>query len=420
MFTGPISSWNLRDSHMAGTLERLIAHLEDRGTARTVVWAHNSHVGDARADVDGPPRRAQHRPARPRALRPRCRPDRVHDLHRDRQRRLRLGRGRRAQAGPPAAAGQRRGAPRRGRARAPSGCACATTAGRRRSSTEPRLERAIGVIYRPENELVSHYFEAHLSEQFDYVDPLRRDAGGRAARADRRVAAGRAAGDLPDGALMEAGSRRPERTAGRPAPRSDAGPMHASFSLGRWAGVEIGVNWSWVVIFGLIALVAGRRRLPGDDPGPEHRRLRRDGGDLRRSSSSRRCCSTSSATPSSRGARAWRSTGSSSGCSAASRSSRACSPRPGAELRIAIAGPVVSLVIGVSMLALATAPLPDVIDGVVAWLGSINLILLVFNMLPGVAARRRARLPGADLAADRRLHAGRRGSPARWAASSVS
>ena len=33
----------------------------------------------------------------------------------------------------------------------------------------PRLERAIGVIYRPENELVSHYFEASLSEQFDYV-----------------------------------------------------------------------------------------------------------------------------------------------------------------------------------------------------------------------------------------------------------
>ena len=34
---------------------------------------------------------------------------------------------------------------------------------------QPRLERAIGVIYRPENELASHYFETHLSEQFDYV-----------------------------------------------------------------------------------------------------------------------------------------------------------------------------------------------------------------------------------------------------------
>jgi len=34
---------------------------------------------------------------------------------------------------------------------------------------QPRLERAIGVIYRPENELASHYFETHLSEQFDFV-----------------------------------------------------------------------------------------------------------------------------------------------------------------------------------------------------------------------------------------------------------
>ena len=49
---------------------------------------------------------------------------------------------------------------------------------------------------------------------------------------------------------MEAGTGQPRR--GR-APRSDAGPMHASFSLGRWAGVEVGVNWSWIVIFGLIA-----------------------------------------------------------------------------------------------------------------------------------------------------------------------
>ena len=32
---------------------------------------------------------------------------------------------------------------------------------------EPRLERAIGVIYRPETELASHYFEAHLPRQFD-------------------------------------------------------------------------------------------------------------------------------------------------------------------------------------------------------------------------------------------------------------
>jgi erythromycin esterase-like protein len=37
----------------------------------------------------------------------------------------------------------------------------------RRELTEPRLQRAIGVIYRPETELASHYFAAHLPRQFD-------------------------------------------------------------------------------------------------------------------------------------------------------------------------------------------------------------------------------------------------------------
>lgn len=40
-------SWNIRDRHMADTVERLGAHLGP--DARGVVWAHNTHVGDARA-----------------------------------------------------------------------------------------------------------------------------------------------------------------------------------------------------------------------------------------------------------------------------------------------------------------------------------------------------------------------------------
>lgn len=56
MFGGRVTSWNLRDRHMAQTLEALLAHL-DRHTeadpARIVVWAHNSHVGDARATEVG-------------------------------------------------------------------------------------------------------------------------------------------------------------------------------------------------------------------------------------------------------------------------------------------------------------------------------------------------------------------------------
>src|SRR6266550_3122726 len=50
MFQGRVNTWNLRDRHMAETLHALAAHLEQRfGRAKIVVWAHNSHLGDARA-----------------------------------------------------------------------------------------------------------------------------------------------------------------------------------------------------------------------------------------------------------------------------------------------------------------------------------------------------------------------------------
>ncbi len=54
MFRGRVSSWNLRDRHMARTLEALVARLErEGGGTKVVVWAHNSHVGDARATSMG-------------------------------------------------------------------------------------------------------------------------------------------------------------------------------------------------------------------------------------------------------------------------------------------------------------------------------------------------------------------------------
>jgi erythromycin esterase-like protein/predicted phosphoribosyltransferase len=59
MFAGRVTSWNMRDKHMAQTLAALIEHLDREGSsqagpARIVVWAHNSHVGDARAtEVSG-------------------------------------------------------------------------------------------------------------------------------------------------------------------------------------------------------------------------------------------------------------------------------------------------------------------------------------------------------------------------------
>src|SRR5262249_12559553 len=50
MFQDRVSSWNLRDRHMAETLDALEAHLRRQyGDAKIVVWEHNSHLGDARA-----------------------------------------------------------------------------------------------------------------------------------------------------------------------------------------------------------------------------------------------------------------------------------------------------------------------------------------------------------------------------------
>ena len=50
MFQGRVNTWNLRDRHMAETLDALTAHLHRRfGKSKIVVWANNSHLGDARA-----------------------------------------------------------------------------------------------------------------------------------------------------------------------------------------------------------------------------------------------------------------------------------------------------------------------------------------------------------------------------------
>jgi Zn-dependent protease len=60
-------------------------------------------------------------------------------------------------------------------------------------------------------------------------------------------------------------------------------------------------------------------------------------------------------------------------------------PSAGAEFRVAVAGPVVSLVLGGAFVALAAILRPgSAVDGVVAWLGYINLLLLVFNLIPAL------------------------------------
>ena len=169
MFRGRNESWNLRDRHMADTLSELRAFLErSRPGARVVVWAHNSHLGDARAtemgqggewnvgqlareaygasavlvgftthggtvtaasEWDGPAHRKPVRPSLPGSY------ERLfHD------------------AGIP-----RMLLPLR------------TDLDLASALATRRLERAIGVIYLPESERRSHYFHATLPEQFDFV-----------------------------------------------------------------------------------------------------------------------------------------------------------------------------------------------------------------------------------------------------------
>ena len=166
MYYGGPPSWNLRDSHMADTLERLLAH---RGPdAKAVVWAHNSHVGDAR-HTDMGKRRGEHNLGQL-----------ARERHGDDVALVGFGTDRGTDRGTVAAASEW-GGPMDGervlRARPDSHEGRCRAAERPKFLldlrepepvlAEPRLERAIGVVYRPESELASHYFEADLARQFD-------------------------------------------------------------------------------------------------------------------------------------------------------------------------------------------------------------------------------------------------------------
>jgi erythromycin esterase-like protein len=177
MFRGRDESWNVRDRHMMETLEALLDHFRRGGeSARAVVWAHNSHLGNARATSMG---------------------DRgewnVGQLVRER-----FSPGESASVGftthtGTVTAADDWGDPAELMAVRPSlpgsierlfhelavpdfylalrdSPAAGTLAGR-------RLERAIGVIYRPATERISHYFAADLPAQFDAVVHFDRTRG---------------------------------------------------------------------------------------------------------------------------------------------------------------------------------------------------------------------------------------------------
>ena len=164
-----VSSWNLRDSHMVETLDALVAHISRQGgPAKVVVWAHNSHLGDARATDMG--QRGELN---------------VGQLVREKSGRDVVLIGFTTHHGTVTAASDWGGIAERKRVRsalpgsyetlfhsilaAPFLLTWQANEAVGNALRDARLERAIGVIYRPETERMSHYFHARLPEQFDAV-----------------------------------------------------------------------------------------------------------------------------------------------------------------------------------------------------------------------------------------------------------
>ena len=168
MFRGRASSWNLRDQHMAETIDALVAHLDGSRQPKAIVWAHNSHLGDARATE-----MSHHGELN------------VGQLVRERFGSEAVLIGFSTNHGSVTAASDWGARAERKRVRPalqgsyeklfhetglPRFWINLRDADEKIDVLrEPRLERAIGVIYRPETERLSHYFQARLSKQFDAV-----------------------------------------------------------------------------------------------------------------------------------------------------------------------------------------------------------------------------------------------------------
>lgn len=160
--------------------------------------------------------------------------------------------------------------------------------------------------------------------------------------------------------------------------------MNPTLSLGRIAGIKVGLNWSWAIVFALIAWSLAAAVFPAQDPGLSKGAYvamglvaaglfflslllhelghavvaRREGMEIE-------------------GITLWLFGGVAR--------FRGMFPGPGAEFRIAVAGPFVTLLIGVAcVLIAALTSFSSAVDGVAAWLGYINLVLLGFNLLPAL------------------------------------
>jgi Zn-dependent protease/predicted transcriptional regulator len=159
--------------------------------------------------------------------------------------------------------------------------------------------------------------------------------------------------------------------------------MSGNFRIGRFGGIEVRVNWSLLAVFALIVWSLEDGVFPSTNPGLSHRDYlamaivaavlffgsillhelghswvaRREGIEV------------DSIT-------LWLFGGVSN--------FKGRFTSPGAEFRIALSGPLVSIALGVIFVLIAVAHLPSAVDGVAAWLGYINLILAVFNLIPAL------------------------------------
>lgn len=159
--------------------------------------------------------------------------------------------------------------------------------------------------------------------------------------------------------------------------------MNGNLTLGRLGGVQVRIHWSWLVVFALIVWSLAATVFPSQNPELSdgvhlamavaaalvffasvllHElghawQARRDGLEID-------------------GITLWLFGGVAQ--------FKGAFPNPGAEFRIAIAGPLVTVVLSGGFMLLVLAGLPSAVDGVAAWLGYINLTLLVFNLIPAL------------------------------------
>lgn len=169
----------------------------------------------------------------------------------------------------------------------------------------------------------------------------------------------------------------------RPASRM-AGPLRPSIRLGRIAGIEIGANWTWLIVVALIVWSLAAQVFPAQNPGlggVTYAAMGAAAGILFFGSlvmhelghavvARREGMEIDGVTLWVFGGVAW---------------FKGMFPSAAAELRIAVAGPLVTaliagLLIGIS----AVVSLPVTVDGVLSWVGEMNLILLVFNLIPAL------------------------------------